>query len=43
MQYKYCFKVMHCTLQNLLFMNDYIFNEIFTIYDDNFAQILLII
>ena len=43
MQHKYCFKTMHCTLQNLLFTKDYIFNNIFVILSKNFAQILFVI
>jgi len=43
MQYKYCFEVMHHTFQNLLFMNDHVFNEISTIFNNDFAQILLVV
>ncbi len=39
MQHKYCFKVVHCTLQNLLSMNDHLFDDIPVIFNDDFAQI----
>jgi len=43
MQYKYCFKMMHHTLQNLLFTNDHVFDEISMIFNDDFVQILSIV
>jgi len=43
MQHKYCFEVMHCTFQNLLSMNDHVFDRISIIFDDNFVQILSVI
>lgn len=43
MQHKYCFKVMHCTLQTVLSIKNHVFNEISTVLKRNFAHILLII
>jgi len=43
MQHKYCFEAVHCTLQNLLSIDNHVFDEISIIFDGNFAQILLMI
>ncbi len=42
MQHKYCFTFVHCTFTNLL-QNEHIFDEIFMILNDDFAQILLVV